>query len=62
MCGHGMIPANLIESMIVEIRQGKKSMKEGALELPRPCVCAIYHPIQTERLLQEPMSLVVLGG
>jgi len=62
MCGHGMVPANLIERVIVEIKKGKKSMKEGALELTRPCVCGIYNPIRAERLLQRLVPLMVLDG
>jgi hypothetical protein len=62
MCGHGMVPANLVESVLVDIRKGRKSYQEGALSLTRPCVCGIYNPVRAERLLRKLGPLVVLDG
>jgi hypothetical protein len=62
MCGHGMVPANLVEKVIEEIRRGKKTIKEGALELTRPCHCGIYNPVRAERLLRRLVPLMVLSG
>lgn len=62
MCGHGMVPVNLVDRMINEIRRGKKSLREGALELTRPCACGIYNPVRAERLLQRLVPLMVLDG
>ncbi len=61
MCGHGMVPVNLVEKVIGEIKKGKKSMKEGALELTRPCVCGIYNPVRAEKLLRRLVPLMALG-
>ena len=60
MCGHGMVPVNLVEKTIAEIKQGKKNYREGALELTRPCHCGIYNPIRAERLLRRLVPLMVL--
>ena len=62
MCGHGMVPANLVERVITEIKQGKKSVREGAVELTRPCHCGIYNPIRAERLLGRLVPLVTLDA
>ena len=62
MCGHGMVPANLVEKTIAEIRRGKKTFQEGALELTRPCHCGIYNPIRAERLLRRVVPLMVREG
>jgi hypothetical protein len=62
MCGHGMVPANLVERVIVEIKKGKKTLQEGALSLTRPCVCGIYNPVRAERLLRKLVPLMVLDG
>jgi hypothetical protein len=62
MCGHGMVPANLVERVIAEIKRGKKTMREGAIELTRPCHCGIYNPVRAERLLQRLVPLMVLDG
>ena len=62
MCGHGMVPANLVERIVGEIKRGKKSYREGALELTRPCHCGIYNPIRAERLLRTLVPQMVLAG
>lgn len=62
MCGHGMVPANLVERMLVEIKRGKKTPREGALELTRPCHCGIYNPVRAEHLLGRLVPLVTLDA
>jgi hypothetical protein len=62
MCGHGMVPANLVERVITEIKRGKKTVKEGAVELTRPCHCGIYNPIRAEHLLRRLVPLVTLDA
>jgi len=62
MCGHGMVPANLVEKIIAEIKRGKKNIQEGALELTRPCHCGVYNPVRAERLLQRLVPLMALTG
>jgi len=62
MCGHGMVPANLVEKVIAEIKRGRKSIKEGALELTRPCHCGIYNPVRAEQLLKRLVPLMVLDS
>ena len=61
MCGHGMVPANLVERVIADIKRGRKTYRQGALELTRPCHCGIYNPIRAERLLRRLVPLMVLG-
>jgi hypothetical protein len=60
MCGHGMVPANLVERIAVEIKRGKKTFREGAVELTRPCVCGIFNPVRAENLLRKLVPLMVL--
>ena len=62
MCGHGMVPANLVERVIVQVKRGKKTVREGAVELTRPCHCGIYNPVRAERLLQRLLPLVALDA
>jgi hypothetical protein len=62
MCGHGMVPANLVERVLTEIKRGKKSLREGAAELTRPCHCGIYNPVRAERLLHRLLPLVALDA
>lgn len=62
MCGHGMVPANLVDKVVAEIKRGKKTMREGAVELTRPCHCGIYNPVRAERLLKRLVPLMVLDA
>ena len=62
MCGHGMVPANLVERVIIEIKRGKKSVREGALELTRPCHCGVYNPVRAESLLNRLLPLMTLDA
>lgn len=62
MCGHGMVPANLVERVIIEIKRGKKNLREGAIELTRPCHCGVYNPIRAEHLLKRLVPLMTLDA
>jgi hypothetical protein len=62
MCGHGMVPANLVERMIVQVKRGKKTLRDAALELTRPCHCGIYNPVRAESLLRRLLPLVTLDA
>lgn len=62
MCGHGMVPVNLVERIVAEIKRGKKNLREAAIELTRPCHCGIYNPVRAERLLRRLVPLMVLEG
>jgi hypothetical protein len=59
MCGHGMVPANLVEKTVWEIKKGKKILRDGALALTRPCHCGIYNPVRAEQLLRRLVPLMV---
>lgn len=60
MCGHAMVPANLVEKVLREIKRGKKSCREAALELTKPCHCGVYNPARAEMLLKRLAPLMVL--
>jgi hypothetical protein len=60
MCGHAMVPANLVERVLREIKRGKKTCREAATELTRPCHCGIYNPVRAEKLLKKLVPLVAL--
>ena len=52
MCGHGLVSFNLVQSLVKEIRRGKKSLEEAANILARPCVCGVVNPSRARDLLQ----------
>ena len=53
MCGHAMISAGLVLKMVDDIRSGKKTAKNAAEELSKPCACGIFNPLKAEHLLLE---------
>ena len=53
MCGHGMIPHRLVESLVEEIKQEKKSPEDAAKELAVHCCCGIFNPTRGAKLLTD---------
>lgn len=53
MCGHAMISANLVHKMVDDIRAGRRTAADAALELSKPCACGIFNQVKAERLLNE---------
>ena len=53
MCGHGLISQYLVMKLIDDVKKGKKTPKQAAVEIGRPCVCGIYNPDRAEELLQK---------
>ncbi len=57
MCGHGMVAASLAERMALEVRRGRMSPEDAALQLARPCVCGIFNPVRAAALLRAMAQL-----
>jgi hypothetical protein len=51
-----------VERLITEVKRGKKTVGEAALELTRPCHCGIYNPVRAEHLLRRLLPLVTLSA
>ena len=51
MCGHAMISANLVKSMVQEIKAGTKTPEEAAKVLAPQCACGIFNPARAAKLL-----------
>ena len=51
MCGHGMISANLVKSMVDEVKTGRKTADEAAKILAPQCACGIFNPARAAKLL-----------
>ena len=57
MCGHGMVAAPMVERLALEVRRGRMSDEEAALQLARPCVCGIFNPVRASMLLRTMAEL-----
>ena len=51
MCGHGLIPTNLVKSMVAEVKAGTKTPEAAAKELVPHCACGVFNPARTAELL-----------
>ncbi len=51
MCGHGLISKDLVEKCIADVRSGKRTPRQAAELIARPCVCGIFNPDRAENLL-----------
>ncbi|WP_028309267.1 hypothetical protein [Desulfitibacter alkalitolerans] len=53
MCGHGMVSQHLTRQILLDIKQGKRSIAEAGQLLATPCVCGVFNPKRAEQLLGE---------
>jgi len=53
MCGHGLVSANLIQTMADAVRNKEKSAEKAAEELARLCLCGIFNTERAALLLRE---------
>ena len=53
MCGHGMVAASMVESLVKKIKRDLISVEDAAQALATPCVCGIFNPKRAESLLRK---------
>jgi hypothetical protein len=51
MCGHAMVSANLVKSMVDDIKAGRKTPDEAAKIMTPQCACGIFNPNRAAKLL-----------
>lgn len=51
MCGHGMVPPNLVKAMVKEIRERRKTPEEAVKLLTPNCTCGVFNPVRAAELL-----------
>jgi hypothetical protein len=51
MCGHALIAANLVQSMVDEVKAGRKTADEAAKTLAPQCACGIFNPARAAKLI-----------
>jgi hypothetical protein len=56
MCGHAMVAANLVRSLVDEIKTGSKSPEAAGRDLARLCECGILNPNRAAELLNQMAS------
>jgi hypothetical protein len=56
MCGHHMVSHHLVNKMMREVNNKKKTCGEAAVELSRQCLCGAFNPYRAEKLLTRMTS------
>ncbi len=51
MCGHALIPANLVKMLIKEVKEGKKTAEAAGKQLAPNCACGIFNPARAGELI-----------
>ena len=57
MCGHGQVPFNLIKKAIENIKLGRRTPRQAAEDLARPCQCGVFNPTRAAQMLEDIMCL-----
>ncbi|EAX48339.1 conserved hypothetical protein [Thermosinus carboxydivorans Nor1] len=57
MCGHGMVAFSLVKKMIEDIKAGRRTVREAAEELAKPCQCGVFNPSRAAAMLEEILCL-----
>ncbi|MBS1402819.1 MAG: hypothetical protein HPZ79_07530 [Oscillospiraceae bacterium] len=53
MCGHGMIPFTLVESMVEKVKKGLLTPAQAAEKISPQCHCHIFNTERAARILEE---------
>lgn len=53
MCGHGMLPFNLIKDLISKVEKGTVTPRQAAEKLAGLCHCGVFNPDRAEAIFTE---------
>ena len=57
MCGHGMVAKRLVREMVKQVKTGKITAAEAAMELTKPCQCGVFNPKRAEKLIEDMIGI-----
>src|SRR4030066_1317389 len=61
MCGHAMIANDLVGKMIRDIKRGRWTLDEGAVEMAKCCTCGNLNLTRAKKILEEMLPLYVIN-
>jgi uncharacterized iron-regulated protein len=61
MCGHAMIANDLVGKLIRDIKRGRKTLDEVALEMAKCCTCGNFNLTRGKQILKEMLPLYVIN-
>lgn len=53
MCGHGMVCSDHVRYIIRQVTAGKMTPREAALDLAKPCTCAMFNPERAAHIISS---------
>jgi hypothetical protein len=56
MCGHAMVSPDLVEHLLGEVREGKRSLDNAAVELSRLCDCGVFNPYRAAKIMKKMLN------
>ncbi len=51
MCGHGMVPGQLVDHLVTKVREGRITAEEAAMRMTRLCICGVFNPDRAAKLI-----------
>ena len=61
MCGHAMIANDLVGKLIRDIKRGRRTMDEVAVEMAKCCTCGNFNLTRGKQILKEMLPLYVIN-
>ena len=56
MCGHAMISANLVKSLISRVKKGAISPEDAAVEMGKQCTCNVFNTVRAAELVRKAVA------
>ncbi|MBI4790166.1 MAG: hypothetical protein HY782_24290 [Chloroflexi bacterium] len=53
MCGHALVAPSLIDDLVSQVKKGRLTAEQAAIELAKPCVCGIFNQKRAADLITE---------
>jgi hypothetical protein len=53
MCGHHFVSRHLVKHLIGEVKKGRRTARDAAVELAKQCTCNFFNAARAEKLINE---------
>lgn len=60
MCGHGMVSRDLVPRMIIDVKKGRRTVREASIEMGKCCSCGNFNISRSNELIEENLPLWVI--
>jgi len=62
MCGHSMIPFQLVRRLASQVKKGLITLEGAVALMAKPCVCGIFNPVRAKELLNQYIASINTGS